>query len=80
MSIKITDAFQLITDRKLLTKKALASLQRQITSLQSKIDKAQKKMDQVNWILKKNEELIVELTQLSEVQEEGAESFVKGDS
>ena len=76
MGIKISDALGHITDRKPLSSKAIKSLERQLIGCQSKIKRATDKIGQINWILKKNDGLIQELKQLSEVQEEGAESFV----
>lgn len=67
MGIKLTDAFQLVTKRKLLSTKAISSLQQQITGLQSKINKAQAKIGRIQYVLRKNDELMVELDQLSEV-------------
>jgi hypothetical protein len=80
MSIKITDAFQYITDRKPLSEKAIASLEVQKQTCLSKIKKTQEKLGRIDWLLQKNQELVIELKQLSEVQEEGAgaESFVSG--
>ena len=70
MGIKISDALGYITNRKPLSSKAISSLGRQLIGCQSKIEKANNKIGQINWILQKNEELVQELDQLSEVQEE----------
>lgn len=61
MSIKLADAFQFVTDRKLLSVKAVTSLEVQKQTHLSKIKKAQNKIGRIDWILKKNKELEEEL-------------------